>query len=123
MATQGKTKILSSPRISTLNNQKAIIKVGQDEYFITDISSNTIYLEPYFGCWDKTGYRTSILPTFNLYFGSTNLRGRSLSFLLSDLSIVMIYFLFGGTLGSHILSHDRVMNYVGFGTDYRHCAT
>lgn len=40
MATQGKTKILSSPRISTLNNQKAIIKVGQDEYFITDISSN-----------------------------------------------------------------------------------
>ena len=40
LATQGKTKILSSPRISTLNNQKAIIKVGKDEYFITDISSN-----------------------------------------------------------------------------------
>ena len=39
---RGKTKILSSPRISTLNNQKAIIKVGQDEYFITDISSNTV---------------------------------------------------------------------------------
>jgi hypothetical protein len=27
----------------------------------------------------------------------------------------MIYFLFGGTLGSHILSHDRVMNSVGLG--------
>lgn len=40
LATQGKTKILSSPRISTLNNQKAIIKVGKDEYFITDISSD-----------------------------------------------------------------------------------
>jgi len=40
MATQGKTKILSSPRVSTLNNQKAIIKVGKDEYFITDISSD-----------------------------------------------------------------------------------
>ncbi|MCF7969666.1 MAG: pilus (MSHA type) biogenesis protein MshL [Methylococcaceae bacterium] len=40
LATQGKTKVLSSPRISTLNNQKAIIKVGRDEYFITDISSN-----------------------------------------------------------------------------------
>jgi MSHA biogenesis protein MshL len=38
---QGKTNILSSPRISTLNNQKAVIKVGQDEYFITDVSSNT----------------------------------------------------------------------------------
>jgi len=42
LETQGKTNILSSPRISTLNNQKAIIKVGSDEYFITDISSNTV---------------------------------------------------------------------------------
>jgi MSHA biogenesis protein MshL len=42
MEKQGKTNILSSPRISTLNNQKAVIKVGQDEYFITDVSSNNI---------------------------------------------------------------------------------
>jgi MSHA biogenesis protein MshL len=42
LETQGKIKILSSPRISTLNNQKAVIKVGRDEYFITDISSNTV---------------------------------------------------------------------------------
>lgn len=42
METQGKTNILSSPRIATLSNQKAIIKVGSDEYFITDISSNTV---------------------------------------------------------------------------------
>lgn len=42
MERQGKTNILSSPRISTLNNQKAVIKVGQDEYFITDVSSNNI---------------------------------------------------------------------------------
>ncbi len=40
MESQGKTNILSSPRISTLNNQKAIIKVGQDEYFITDVSTD-----------------------------------------------------------------------------------
>lgn len=40
MESQGKTNILSSPRISTLNNQKAVIKVGQDEYFITGVSSN-----------------------------------------------------------------------------------
>ena len=42
LETQGKTRILSSPRISTLNNQKAVIKVGRDEYFITDVSSNTV---------------------------------------------------------------------------------
>lgn len=41
LETQGKTNILSSPRISTLNNQKAIIKVGSDEYFITEVSSTT----------------------------------------------------------------------------------
>jgi MSHA biogenesis protein MshL len=39
---QGKTNILSSPRISSLNNQKAVIKVGQDEYFITNVSSNNL---------------------------------------------------------------------------------
>ncbi|MEQ1635763.1 MAG: pilus (MSHA type) biogenesis protein MshL [Methylococcales bacterium] len=42
LETQGKTNILSSPRISTLNNQKAIIKVGKDEYFITRISTTTV---------------------------------------------------------------------------------
>lgn len=41
LSTQGNVQVLSSPRISTLNNQKALIKVGQDEYFVTDIS-NTI---------------------------------------------------------------------------------
>lgn len=38
----GDTQILSSPRIATLNNQKAVLKVGTDDYFITGISgSNT----------------------------------------------------------------------------------
>ncbi|WP_305271595.1 secretin N-terminal domain-containing protein [Methylobacter sp.] len=41
METQGKTNVLSSPRISTLNNQSAIIKVGQDEYFATGFTGGT----------------------------------------------------------------------------------
>ncbi len=40
--TQGDAQVLSSPRVSTLNNQKAVIKVGTDEFFVTDISSDTI---------------------------------------------------------------------------------
>jgi MSHA biogenesis protein MshL len=40
--TQGDVQVLSSPRISTLNNQKAVIKVGTDEFFVTDISSDTV---------------------------------------------------------------------------------
>ena len=38
---QGSVHVLSSPRISTLNNQKAVIKVGSDEFFVTNISSTT----------------------------------------------------------------------------------
>lgn len=34
---QGNVQVLSSPRISTVNNQKAVIKVGTDEFFVTDI--------------------------------------------------------------------------------------
>ncbi|MES1980989.1 MAG: secretin N-terminal domain-containing protein [Pseudomonadota bacterium] len=39
LETQGNVHVLSSPRIATLNNQKAILKVGTDEYFITGFSS------------------------------------------------------------------------------------
>ncbi|MNF27356.1 Type II secretion system protein D precursor [compost metagenome] len=39
LETQGQVRVLSSPRISTLNNQKAVIKVGTDEFFVTDVSS------------------------------------------------------------------------------------
>lgn len=38
LESQGKANVLSSPRISTLNNQQAIIKVGQDQTFVTGIS-------------------------------------------------------------------------------------
>jgi MSHA biogenesis protein MshL len=39
MKSQGDVQVLSSPRVSTVNNQKAVIKVGSDEYFITEVES------------------------------------------------------------------------------------
>ncbi len=42
LETQGNTQVLSSPRIATLNNQKAVLKVGTDEYYVTNVSSTTI---------------------------------------------------------------------------------
>lgn len=42
LETQGKTNVLSSPRISTLNNQQAIIKVGKDETFVTGIAPGVV---------------------------------------------------------------------------------
>ena len=38
---QGNTQVLSSPRIATLNNQKAVLKVGTDQFFITNIAGGS----------------------------------------------------------------------------------
>jgi MSHA biogenesis protein MshL len=37
--TQGKTQVLSSPRVATLNNQQAVLKVGTDDFFVTNITT------------------------------------------------------------------------------------
>ncbi|MDX5408557.1 MAG: pilus (MSHA type) biogenesis protein MshL [Chromatiaceae bacterium] len=42
LETQGNAQVLSSPRVTAMNNQKAVIKVGQDEYFVTNVSTDTI---------------------------------------------------------------------------------
>ena len=41
LQTQGDVQVLSSPRIATLNNQKAVLKVGNDEMYVTGISTST----------------------------------------------------------------------------------
>ncbi|MCY7304699.1 MAG: secretin N-terminal domain-containing protein [Rhodoferax sp.] len=41
LETQGDVQTLSSPRIATLNNQKAVLKVGNDEYFVTNVSGGS----------------------------------------------------------------------------------
>ena len=41
LSTQGNVHVLSSPRVSTVNNQKAVIKVGSDEFFVTEVSSDS----------------------------------------------------------------------------------
>lgn len=41
LETQGDVQTLSSPRVATLNNQKAVLKVGTDDYFVTGVSSGS----------------------------------------------------------------------------------
>jgi len=53
---QGEVQVLSSPRISTVNNQKAVIKVGTDEFFVTEVTNNVT----------TTGDTTSSIPEFGL---------------------------------------------------------
>jgi MSHA biogenesis protein MshL len=55
LKSQGDVQVLSSPRVSTINNQKAVIKVGTDEFFVTDVSTTTV-----------TGTSTSTTPDVTL---------------------------------------------------------
>ena len=41
LESQGDVQTLSSPRVATLNNQKAVLKVGTDEFFVTNVSGGS----------------------------------------------------------------------------------
>lgn len=56
LETQGTVHVLSSPRIATLNNQKAVLKVGKDEFFVTNLATNTT----------NTGTTSTTTPTVTL---------------------------------------------------------
>ncbi len=60
LSTQGKTRVLSSPRVSTLNNQKAVIKAGSDQYFVIGVSSNTVV-----GTASATNLNVDLAPFFS----------------------------------------------------------
>jgi len=60
LATQGKTHVLSSPRVATLNNQKAVIKAGADQFFVTGVSSNTVV-----GTASATSSNVQLTPFFS----------------------------------------------------------
>jgi MSHA biogenesis protein MshL len=40
LQTQGELQVLSSPRIAAINNQKAVLKVGTDQFFVTNVTTN-----------------------------------------------------------------------------------
>jgi MSHA biogenesis protein MshL len=53
LESQGDVQVLSSPRIATVNNQKAVLKVGTDEFFVTNVSTTST----------TTGAATQTTPT------------------------------------------------------------
>ena len=42
LSTQGKVSVLSSPRVSALNNQRALVKFGEDKYYLTGLSNTSV---------------------------------------------------------------------------------
>lgn len=63
LETQGNVQVLSSPRVATLNNQKAVLKVGDEQLFVSNVSVTPVTNA-------TTGVVTSALatPQFSPYF-------------------------------------------------------
>ena len=59
LETQGNVQVLSSPRIATINNQKAVLKVGTDDFYVTNVTSSTTTS-------NNNGTTTPSAPTINL---------------------------------------------------------
>ena len=60
LESHGDVQILSSPRVATLNNQKAVLKVGTDEYFVTNVSGGSVT------AGNNSSNGTTTLPTLTL---------------------------------------------------------
>jgi MSHA biogenesis protein MshL len=48
--------VLSSPRVATINNQKAVLKVGTDDFFVTNVSTTS----------STSGTSTTVTPTITV---------------------------------------------------------
>ncbi|GAB3452016.1 pilus (MSHA type) biogenesis protein MshL [Massilia terrae] len=60
LESQGSVHVLSSPRVAAMNNEKAVLKIGTDEFYVTGVSTTTnltnsgnttspsVQLEPFF---------------------------------------------------------------------------
>ena len=59
LQTRGNVQTLSSPRIATLNNQKALLKVGTDEFFVTNVEGGG-------ATTNEDGTTNSSLPSLSL---------------------------------------------------------
>jgi MSHA biogenesis protein MshL len=53
LETQGSVQVLSSPRVAATNNQQAVLRVGSDDFFVTNVSTTTT----------STAAGTSVSPT------------------------------------------------------------
>ncbi|NNG23198.1 pilus (MSHA type) biogenesis protein MshL [Telluria aromaticivorans] len=56
LESQGTVHVLSSPRVAAMNNQKAVLKIGTDEFFVTGITTTT----------DNTAAGSSTTPSVTL---------------------------------------------------------
>lgn len=65
LESQGDVHVLSSPRIATLNNQKALLKVGSDELYVTGISTSNSTTNNSSGSTNNSSPTLQLTPFFS----------------------------------------------------------
>ena len=71
LESQGNVQVLSSPRVAALNNQKAVLKVGTDQFFVTNVTGTPVQ--------SSGGITTAIqlTPTLNSFFSGVSPSARN----------------------------------------------
>jgi len=105
LESQGNVQVLSSPRVAALNNQKAVLKVGTDQFFVTNVTGTPVQ--------SATGAPIAIqlTPTLNSFFSGVSLD------ITPQIDEDGNIFLHIHPLVSNVVQQDLTFNFGGGGTD------
>ncbi len=103
LESQGNVQVLSSPRVAALNNQKAVLKVGTDQFFVTNVTGTPIA--------NAVGVTTNVqlTPTFNSFFSGVSL---DITPQIDEDGNILLHI---HPLVSNVIQHDTTFNF-GTGT-------
>src|SRR5437660_2397314 len=102
---QGNVQVLSSPRVAALNNQKAVLKVGTDQFFVTNVTGTPLQA--------VGGVTTAIqlTPTLNSFFSGVSL---DITPQINEDGNILLHI---HPLVSNVVQQDLIFNFGGGGTD------
>ena len=102
---QGNVQVLSSPRVAALNNQKAVLKVGTDQFFVTNVTGTPLT--------NPAGLVTAIqlTPTLNSFFSGVSL---DITPQIDEDGNILLHI---HPLVSNVVQQDLTFNFGGGGTD------
>jgi MSHA biogenesis protein MshL len=102
---QGNVQVLSSPRVAALNNQKAVLKVGTDQFFVTNVTGTPVQ--------NVAGVTTAIqlTPTLNSFFSGVSL---DITPQIDEDGNILLHI---HPLVSNVVQQDLTFNFGGGGTN------
>ncbi len=105
LESQGNVQVLSSPRVAALNNQKAVLKVGTDQFFVTNVTGTPVQ--------NVAGVTTAIqlTPTLNSFFSGVSL---DITPQIDEDGNILLHI---HPLVSNVTQQDLTFNFGGGGTD------